>query len=359
MFMRIRRIFAFKKQNVKQYCFLITVVLSIILLCSFDSYANSHEGFAFRAKTPAVLIQHDEETIRAVLETQVPDLKVHTIEMISWGYNNLVADVNDAWIFRFPRREGKVSELQREQWLLNQLQSHVTAPIPFYQYVGKKTAFVGYPKLKGQTLSTETYLALSDQEKEELAGTLALFMTQLHSTISVEEARKHGYYDNDLPLERIKETLIDTLEPSELKSMLVEALEYAEQHPATEEDLVFLHGDLHGGNLLFDKTTKQITGIIDFSDAGIGHYGIEFSQLISLCPELAMRTAEGYSALRGVDIALKEALVDYVLRRAWNVCYEKKHGNVSEEKAMMDILQNDVLPIWKDFQKSSRIFTER
>jgi Ser/Thr protein kinase RdoA (MazF antagonist) len=54
--------------------------------------------------------------------------------------------------------------------------------------------------------------------------------------------------------------------------MIKKAVAYARKDLSREQNLVFIHQGVNGDNFAFNATTGQITGIFDFSDAGIGPY---------------------------------------------------------------------------------------
>lgn len=203
-----------------------------------------------------LLEQHDESTILKVLTQEVPELTINSLTLISSGWDNLVADVNGEWIFRFPRSKAFCSILEREKFLLDRLQSQISMPTPHYEFYGKHTAFVGYQKIIGVPLLKDLYLSLSDEIRQEIAESLALFISQLHNAVSVEEAKAWGYPEYGLPLEWIENSLLGTLPNEEIERLVAEALAYAKEQPKDSSRQVLLHNDLHGENFAFD-TKKQ------------------------------------------------------------------------------------------------------
>ena len=298
---------------------------------------------------PALMKEHHEEGAYAALTHEIHDLPIHSMRCISAGWDNFVVDVNGEWIFRFPRREELILLLQREQWLLACIHNHISMPIPHYEYVGVYTAFVGYRKILGEPLNKKLYLNLTDKARQKLAESLALFCSQLHTSVDVEEARKHGYKEYHIPLEWIEDSLLDTLTSSEIKHMIEEALEYTKNHPGLPKHAALLHNDLHGENIAFDVGTQRLTGVFDFSDAVIGDYSIEFGQLFTIHQDLAIRTSEAYATLRGVPNPLIPAAVDFILRRAFCILYNREQGNTQREHELIQLLQRFV-PIWNHLQ---------
>lgn len=166
--------------------------------------------------------------------------------------------------------------------LLERLQNSVSMPIPHYEYIGLRTAFVGYRKILGEALNEKLYLGCSVEIRQQIAESLAFFLSQFHRAINVEETLQWGYKEYHIPLQWIEHNLLDTLPSSEIERIIDEALVYAKQNPCSTKNLVLLHNDLHGENLAFDMKTEQVTGVFDFSDAAIGDYSVEFGKLFSI-----------------------------------------------------------------------------
>lgn len=297
------------------------------------------------AGNAAILEQHDEATIYAVLADEVPELMIKSVKIISSGWDNLVADVNGEWIFRFPRLEEFVSTLKRESLLLERLQKCVSMPVPHYEFVGARTAFVGYRKILGEALDEKTYLSLSTEVRQQIAESLALFLSQLHSSVNVEEALHWGYKKYHTPLQWIETSLLNTFPSGEMNRIVEEALKYAKQNPSNNDQFVLLHNDLHGENFAFDRVTQQVAGVFDFSDAAVGEYYIEFGRLFSVHPDLAIRTSEAYARMNDTESLVKSAAADTILRRAMIIFYARECGNVSRELGLVQMLL-DFVPVW-------------
>lgn len=296
--------------------------------------------------SPPSLLEHpNEETVYAVLASEIPSLTINSLTLVSTGWANLVADVNNEWIFRFPRLNEHLVALQREQKLLEYLRNIIFLEIPHYQYFGVHTAFVGYPKIKGGVLSERIYLNLPIEIRQEVAESLALFFTELHHAVKLEDALQWGYREYHLPLQWIERDFLGTLSSIEIEEMVKEALNYAMQHPFKNTNPVLLHNDLHGENLAFDVNSQEVVGVFDFSDAAIGDYSVDFGKLFTIHQDLAFRTSEIYASVNEVENPVLPAAVDHILRRAMYILQARESGNTLRESFFMDMLQSFV-PIW-------------
>lgn len=293
--------------------------------------------------------EYDEAFLRAVLEEEVPEVSVHSLKLVSNGWNNLVADVNDEWIFRFPRTDEYASVLKREHLLLESLQDKISLPIPYYQYTGLHTSFVGYRKILGCPLSEELYTQLPNPVRQSIAETLALFLTQLHHAVNIEQALQWGYEKYHISLPWIEHELLGTLPSPALEKMVSEALTYAKHNPYHPENLFLLHDDLHGENMAFDTVTNQVTGVFDFSDAVIGDYSIEFGKLFDIHCDLVIRTSEAYASLTGLKNPLIPAAVDFILRRALYILHSRESHGLDEPRLLR--LLERFIPVWNELHR--------
>jgi aminoglycoside phosphotransferase (APT) family kinase protein len=217
-------------------------------------------SFSYKEQTPTFLTQQDKPAILKVLKNEAPRLPIQSLELISTGGDNMIADVNGEWIFRFPRTEAFIAVFERENLLLNRIRPHITLPIPLYEYVGENIVFVGYRKIQGEELSENLYLSLPVETRQQIAEELALFLNELHHCITPEEALKTGCDFYSPPMNTINEAKIKTL-PPQIKNMVLEALDFAKHNPTQPESLVLKHNDLHGDNFALDRT-KSMASLI-------------------------------------------------------------------------------------------------
>ncbi len=322
--------------NICDYMIKKTLLTFNLFMWPLSGYANGN----------SVITQYDAATVSEVLNREVPDLSVDSLNIIPTGWDHLVAEVNGEWIFRFPRAEGSVANLEREKQLLDYLKTHITLPIPHFHYFGTDTAFVGYRKIQGIPLSGKIYTALDLDMQRNIANTLALFFTQLHRGVSVQQALQLGYTSYYPPLEGIECELFGTL-PVDIDMMLQKAVTYARGDLSKEQNLVFFHKDVSGDNLAFNATTGQIIGVFDFTDAGIGPYSWEIGELFSIHAELACLTAEIYANMNKVPNPLIGGAADYILRKATMLLEARRKGDLNDEMHWLKELC-DFLPFWHD-----------
>jgi aminoglycoside phosphotransferase (APT) family kinase protein len=74
--------------------------------------------------------------------------------------------------------------------------------------------------------------------------------------------------------------------------------------------VTFVHGDLWPGNLVFRD--KELSGIVDWGDAGVGHPGLEIGYLAA-----DLRVATGSQDVHEAVIDAYEAMRGPLPHRAW------------------------------------------
>lgn len=311
--------------------------------------------FATHALNASLLLQkQDEQAIRQVLAFEAPDIDVSSVRLISSGWDNLVADINGEWIFRFPRTEAFRTTLEREIVLLDSLQNRITMPIPHYELIGKNTCFVCYRKIQGIPLTQELYLSLSNDARERIAEELTQFFYDLHHAVSVEEVRKWGYSEHQVPLAWIEQELLGTLGSPELERIVFEALCYAKEHPTPPEYLVLAHNDLHGDNLAFDASRVEINGVFDFSDAILGDYAIDLGKCFNLDPDFGLRTSRAYARLNSCPNPALRAVTDFILRRATAILCCRQEGELARIPRLLNMLEGITL-VWDSLKVMAEI----
>ncbi len=228
---------------------------------------------------------------RAV-ESALPELAPVEGRLLGSGQDFDAFEVNQRWVFRFPRREQVQARLRKDLVLLGWITDHIAAPLPRYAW-GVLTApgfphiFSGYERLSGVRAIE---LEISAVNHEELGGWLGRFFDQLHALelpdvlikkagLKVGVTRSHG----------CEELLREYL--ARLAAGVGEALVRRAQRFFRDKDCVSLpyegsltlvHEDCHAAHLLLDPDApERVTGILDWSDAWISDPAQDFARIFS------------------------------------------------------------------------------
>lgn len=224
--------------------------------------------------------------------------EITNVAILNEGYDNISIEVNDEWIFRFPKKPDVPTE--REIQLLNMLKGKFHVKIPEIEFVFQDPIGIGYRKILGGELTIDYLRSLSESRYQKLVDDIAQFFADLHSAISLEEARAIGIEDSFSKnyIDVIKERLLPALADSDIRTFAQTCLSKFDQlSPA--DHLVVLHTDLSPDNMAFEFEKEQLNGVFDFSDVAIGDLNLEFVHLWKFDPVFAKQITESYSKKTG------------------------------------------------------------
>jgi aminoglycoside 2''-phosphotransferase len=221
-----------------------------------------------------------------------PALHIETVRFNQEGQYNEVLVVNETLIFRFARYPVAVQTLQREVMLLRAIRDHLPLPIPnpIYQnlttqVVGK--AFMGYEMLPGTPLRRSQFQTVGPTGRRRLARQLASFLHTLHGIPvtqlgPVELLANGDTHESYADLYgRIRQHLFPHMRHDAQEQVAHHFESFLNEPAAWAFEPRLRHGDFGIGNLLFDSETQAMTGIIDFSFAGLGDPATDFAALLA------------------------------------------------------------------------------
>jgi len=219
-----------------------------------------------------------EEATRDVV-TAFPRLAGMRVELLDEGYDFKVFEVEEGWLFRFPKHEQASVKLGMESRLLPDLADRLSLPIPGYECLAQSISgrpFVEYKKIPG--ISGDV---LETVDRDVVARQLGLFLGELHA-YPVEKAREAGVPEGSnlvagwrvSSLERLDRIAQSSVDLHELRSYLEEAI------PSPFEGLPRLvHNDLWAEHVLIDERSGCVSGIIDWGDAIVSDPAVDFACL--------------------------------------------------------------------------------
>jgi aminoglycoside phosphotransferase len=274
-----------------------------------------------------VLMQHvDADGIRLMLGRELPDLKVSSIQILGGGrdiryqaldsegrlydrrrwYSPWLVDVNDHFILKIPTCSIAAEQLARARWALGFLAGQTHLPVPELNFSGQGVAFDGYRKLPGHELQVEKLLALPGTQQVEVAASVGRFLADMHRILPVPEGLAKGLSlsKSAFPPEQLRRRATRLLEADEDRhfvSVLADAFAVAEKEDWPPR---VLHDDLHGGNLLLDQQSLQLSGVLDFESVAVGDPHIDFSWFASIDEELMRSATAAYAEAGGGPLSL-------------------------------------------------------
>jgi aminoglycoside phosphotransferase (APT) family kinase protein len=230
-----------------------------------------------------------------------------TIVEIDDGYDFEVAIVDDAWVFRFPRRSSIAQALELEIAVLPVLASALPVDVPSFEHVSRDPLFVAYPVIRGDPLVSED------------AEGVRAFLDTLHafdaSGLPLERSEWiDDYRKQCLEFERLVFPLLDDNACSAARRLFDDVETLVGFEPA------LVHGDLGPEHLLVRD--DRLAGVIDWGDMRLGDPALDYAWLLN-----------GPFANWDVDPDLRQRATLYHRLAPW---YEAHYGVFTNQPAHIE-----------------------
>ena len=240
-------------------------------------------GSAAGTGTPAAEVEIDVALVRALIAAQHPDLAELPIRPAESGWDNAMFRVGETLAARLPRRAASAPLILNEQKWLPGLADHLTLPIPAPVRLGQ--AGEGYPhawSLVPWLAGAPADLAAPNMDQGEV---LALFLRALHRPPPANAPRNPfrgvALADRAPAVEARLDRLGAAVDVC-VQNIWVDALAAAMDGAAT-----WLHGDMHGRNVLVDG--GRFSAVIDWGDVCQGDPATDLAAVWSLLPTAEAR----------------------------------------------------------------------
>jgi aminoglycoside phosphotransferase (APT) family kinase protein len=220
--------------------------------------------------TPAAELDVSEAIVRHLLIEQHPDLAALPLRLVASGWDNVIFRLGDDMAVRLPRRELSAGLITNEQRWLPTIAPNLPLPVPTPLRVGGPSD--RYPWswsvlawLKGISAAT---LEPDEIDHERVAQQLGEFLAALHVPAPAD-APINPY--RGIALTKRTDHLLAGLailgDAVDAASVL-RVFERARQVRPWTGPPVWLHGDMHPGNVLMSD--RQLSAVIDFGDICCG-----------------------------------------------------------------------------------------
>ena len=256
------------------------------------------------ANVPAAEVAIDEDLVRRLLRAQHPDLADRPLRIVASGWDNVLARLGDDLVVRVPRRALAAASILHEQHWLGALAPRLPLPIPVPVRIGVPGegfpwAWSVCPWFEGASAAVA---ALADPGAA--AAALAAFLGRLHGPAPAE-APTNAF--RGVPLaarDHLVRGYVDALGGEIDRAAVERRWSEACALPAHDGPPLWIHGDLHPGNLVVRG--GALAAVVDFGDVTAGDPATDHAVAWMLF-EPATR-ARFRAALGGID--------DVVWRRA-------------------------------------------
>ncbi len=236
---------------------------------------------------PAADIDISPALVTALLEEQHPDLARLVPVQSAEGWDNVLFRLGDELAVRLPRRAVAASLIEHEQRWLPQLAARLPLAVPVPVRIGTPSRLFAWPWSIVRWLPGTSLLHSSLADTSAATAVLEQLFLALHQPAPID-APTNTY--RGVPLASRTEALHGHLRQLEGIIEREAVLRVWEQVVSTRSwpgPPVWLHGDLHPGNLLVEA--GRLSGLIDFGDLTSGDPATDLSVLWMLPSEIRAR----------------------------------------------------------------------
>jgi aminoglycoside phosphotransferase (APT) family kinase protein len=217
---------------------------------------------------PSAEIDIGEPLVRALLTEQYPDLAGLALVEIASGWDNAIFRLGEDLSVRLPRRALAAALVEHEQRWLPELARTLPLPVPSPVRIGRPGS--GYPwswsvcRWLPGTSATRT----PPDDPLEAAATLGAFLSALHreapADAPVNPYRGVALDQREAGVIQRAAQLADRIDADAVVTCWTELA----SAPRWNAPPVWLHGDLHPGNVLVHE--GRVSAVIDFGDITSG-----------------------------------------------------------------------------------------
>jgi len=228
--------------------------------------------------------------------------RVRSYRLLLDGWDNVVLLANGTHVFRFTRRPDVAGQLRKEAQLLPILSRYLTLRVPAPEYTwmgGDPPHYMGYRAIPGEQLRA-SHIGFS---RGRYTSSLAVFLTQLQGVpLGGVGDLVPRYAGGDwrglyLGLREDAERRVAPRLPPEAASRLLGDFDGYLGEPANFRFRPrLLHRDLSSDHILFDSSTGDLTGVIDWGDSCIGDPAFDYTGLLADYGPAFAREVQGLKA---------------------------------------------------------------
>ena len=236
----------------------------------------------------------DEALVHRLLAEQHPDLAPLPLSYVDTGWDNAIWRVGDELAVRLPVRAVAVPLVANEQRWLPELAPGLPLPVPAPVRTGVPSAAFGWPWSVVPWLGGAPGDRTPATDGPTSAERLGRFLGALHRP-APPDAPANPW--RGVPLGQRADTFAERLRAlaAHVDAPVLQAVwEDAMDAPAFDGAPLWLHGDLHGGNVLVED--GALAAVVDFGDVCAGDPATDLAAGFGLLPSgswLAFAAAYG------------------------------------------------------------------
>jgi len=217
----------------------------------------------------------DPALVRSLLHEQHPDLADLALVEIGEGWDNTLFRLGDALTVRLPRRLSAVVLMAQEQRWLPLLAPLLPLPVPVPLRVGLPGSGFPWPWSIASWFPGETALVAPPRDVLATSRALGAFLRALHRPAPPDAPRNPF---RGIPLSDRTPLLLDHLQRIDAlvdRTAVLALWDRIVTTPPWAGPPVWIHGDLHPGNLVI--ANNRLAAVIDFGDLTAGDPATDWS----------------------------------------------------------------------------------
>lgn len=228
-----------------------------------------------------------EQGYLARIRAQFPALAFGASRIITSGWDNDVVILDEALVFRFPKRDAYDARFKAEVRLLEFLGPRSPLPVPEYTYLANDLSFGGYLMLQGEEMRGPLFERLAPGARLSIAAQLGEFLSLMHA-VPVEVARGCGFVEEGggfwfsqaharVMLEGIRGLVLPQLRTDEREWIEHQFSRYLAL--GWDAGIRVIHSDFVPDHIFIDPAAGRVTGVIDFADVEFADPAMDFGAL--------------------------------------------------------------------------------
>jgi aminoglycoside phosphotransferase (APT) family kinase protein len=236
---------------------------------------------------------------------------------------------------KFALSERTAVRIWREAQALGLLGNELGLAVPKLMAAGRNPAFSSTELVRGGApLSYESVTAAAPDRIAQLAAQLASFLSQLHAPHTRARVRERLDSLVRLPeqglhvsTDELRARFTTMIEPHQ-RSMVSRWCDWVDNQLASPADTVFVHGDFHPYNQLWDLDEPRLLAVMDFENSGLGEPEFDFRVLPVFGPgvDLLVATVKRYEALSARKLSLSRIMALHLLNYLGDALWRTEAG---------------------------------
>jgi aminoglycoside phosphotransferase (APT) family kinase protein len=251
----------------------------------------------------------DVALIADLLERQHPDFAHYEIHQVTSGFDNSIWRLGDDYVIRFPRRAVGAVLMEHELRWLPHLSPRLPLQVPTPIRTGRPSPKFPWPWSIAKWINGSPGNAVPDETLRSAAEPLGAFLRCLHVD-APDDAPVNEF--RGVPLRRHESSFLTRFtEIGDLvdRDAVLEVWRGALDAPSWSKSDVWIHGDLHPANTIFDN--EALVGVIDFGDLCSGDPATDLAGALMSIPFDSIEVF--FNAYGVVDIATRRRTLGWAV----------------------------------------------